>query len=195
MKACVLFGLSVWLTTTAVDAAKPVVVGSKKFTESYVLGGIAKTVLERAGFAVQERAGMGGTIILWQALRGAQIDVYPEYTGTIGEEILKTKQPLSEEEMRKALAEFNVGMSANIGFDNTYALVLRRSEAARLDVRTISDLRRHQALKVGLKHEVLDLNDGWLEFGHFGDALPGAGGFLPPVWTALRLNIGYSSMW
>ena len=105
MKVRALFGLSVLLATTAVDAAKPVVVGSKKFTESYVLGGIAKTVLERAGFAVQERAGMGGTIILWQALRGAQIDVYPEYTGTIGEEILKTKQPLSEDEMRKALAE------------------------------------------------------------------------------------------
>jgi osmoprotectant transport system permease protein len=151
----------VLLATTAVGAAKPVVVGSKKFTESYVLGGIAKTVLERAGFAVQERAGMGGTIILWQALRGAQIDVYPEYTGTIGEEILKSKQPLSEGEIRKALAEFNVGMSANLGFDNTYALVMRRSEAGRLDVRTISDLRRHPELKVGLTHEFLDRKDGW----------------------------------
>ena len=161
MKVRALFGLSMLLATTAVEAAKPVVVGSKKFTESYVLGGIAKTVLERAGFAVQERAGMGGTIILWQALRGAQIDVYPEYTGTIGEEILKTKQPLSEDEMRKALAEFNVGMSANIGFGNTYALVMRRSEAGRLDVRTISDLRRHPELKVGLTHEFLDRKDGW----------------------------------
>ena len=79
---------------------EPIVVGSKKFTESYVLGEIAKTVLERAGFAVQQRAGMGGTIILWQALSGGQIDLYPEYTGTIGEEILKTKQPLSEDAMR-----------------------------------------------------------------------------------------------
>ena len=161
MKACALFGLSLLLTTTAVDAAKPVVVGSKKFTESYVLGGIAKTVLERAGFPVQERAGMGGTIILWQALRGAQIDVYPEYTGTIGEEILKTKQPLSQDEMRKALAEFNVGMSADLGFDNTYALVMRRTEAERLGIRSISDLRHHQELKVGLTHEFLDRQDGW----------------------------------
>ena len=82
--------------------AKPIVVGSKKFTESYVLGEIAKTVLERAGFQVEERPGMGGTIILWQALRSGQIDLYPEYTGTIGEEIVKTKQPLEENEMRRA---------------------------------------------------------------------------------------------
>ena len=79
---------------------------------------------------------MGGTIILWQALRGGQIDVYPEYTGTIGEEILKTKQPLSEDEMRKALAKFGVGMSADLGFNNTYALVMRRTEAERLGIRS-----------------------------------------------------------
>ena len=79
---------------------------------------------------------MGGTIILWQALRGGQIDVYPEYTGTIGEEILKTKQPLSQDEMRKALAKFGVGMSADLGFNNTYALVMRRTEAERLGIRS-----------------------------------------------------------
>lgn len=155
-----LFGLFVLLATTA-HAAQPIVVGSKKFTESYVLGGIAKTVLERAGFVVQERAGMGGTIILWQALRGGQIDVYPEYTGTIDEEILKTNQSLSEDEMRKALATFGVGMSADLGFNNTYALVMRRTEADRLGVRTISDLRQHPDLTVGLTHEFLDRQDGW----------------------------------
>ena len=142
-------------------AAEPIVVGSKKFTESYVLGEIAKTVLERSGFSVQERAGMGGTIILWQALRGEQIDVYPEYTGTIGEEILKTRQPLSEEQMRQALGELGIGMSVDLGFNNTYALVMRRKEATRLGIRTISDLRQHPELKVGLTHEFLDRQDGW----------------------------------
>ena len=118
--------------------ADPIVVGSKKFTESYVLGGIAKTVLERAGSAVQERAGMGGTIILWQALSGGQIDVYPEYTGTIGEEILKTKEPLSREEMRAELKKSGVGMSADLGFNNTYALVMRRAESRRSSASTPS---------------------------------------------------------
>jgi len=154
-------GLLLCLLATSALASDPIVVGSKKFTESYVLGGIAKTVLERAGFAAQERAGMGGTIILWQALRGGQIDVYPEYTGTIGEEILKTKEQLSADEMRNALKKFGVGMSADLGFNNTYALVMRRTEAARLGIQTISDLRRHPDLKVGLTHEFLDRQDGW----------------------------------
>lgn len=157
MKIALLLGL----VATSALAADPIVVGSKKFTESYVLGGIAKTVLERAGFAVQERAGMGGTIILWQALSGGQIDVYPEYTGTIDEEILKTKEPLSHEEMRTALEKFGVGMSTDLGFNNTYALVMRRTEAAKLGIQTISDLRRHPELKVGLTHEFLDRQDGW----------------------------------
>ncbi|HEX5176629.1 MAG TPA: glycine betaine ABC transporter substrate-binding protein, partial [Chthoniobacteraceae bacterium] len=149
------------LVTASALPAEPIVIGSKKFTESYVLGDIAKTVLERAGFAVQLRPGMGGTIILWQALRGGQIDVYPEYTGTIGEEILKTKQRLSEDAMRKALAEFGVGMSADLGFNNTYALVMRRTEAKELGIQTISDLRRHPDLRLGLTHEFLDRQDGW----------------------------------
>jgi osmoprotectant transport system permease protein len=141
--------------------AKPIVVGSKKFTESYVLGEIAKTALERAGFQVEERAGMGGTIILWQALRGGQIDLYPEYTGTIGEEILKAKERLSEEELRRRLAKFGVGMSRDLGFNNTYALVMRQSEAATLGIQSISDLKQHPDLQFGLTHEFLDRQDGW----------------------------------
>ena len=149
------------LIATTTSAADPIVVGSKKFTESYVLGGIAKTVLERAGFTVQERAGMGGTIILWQALTGGQIDVYPEYTGTIGEEILKTKERLSAEEMRAALKKSGVGMSADLGFNNTYALVMQRAAAEKLGIHSISDLRQHPELKAGLTHEFLDRQDGW----------------------------------
>src|SRR5262249_11061231 len=70
------------------SSAADVVIGSKKFTESYVLGEIAKHTLIDAGIPAEHRQGMGGTIILWQALRGGQIDAYPEYSGTIAEEIL-----------------------------------------------------------------------------------------------------------
>ena len=157
--------------------ADPVVVGSKKFTESYVLGEIATTVLERSGFAVEQRAGMGGTIILWQALTGGQIDVYPEYTGTIGEEILKAKERLPEDAMRKALEKYGIGMSTDLGFNNTYALVMRRTEAARLGVQTISDLRRHSDLKVGLTHEFLDRQDGWRPLAaRYGLSMPNVSG-------------------
>jgi osmoprotectant transport system permease protein len=142
-------------------SANPVIIGSKKFTESYVLGEIASRTLNDAGVAAEHRQGMGGTIILWQALRGGQIDAYPEYTGTIAQEILKTSQQLSLDEIRNALGKFGVGMTETLGFNNTYALVMRRSEAQRLGVRTISDLRRHPELKMGLTHEFLDRQDGW----------------------------------
>ena len=68
--------------------AQSAAIGSKKFTESYVLGEIAKRTLNDAGVPAEHRQGIGGTIILWQALRGGQVDAYPEYTGTIAQEIL-----------------------------------------------------------------------------------------------------------
>jgi len=142
-------------------SAKPIVIGSKKFTESYVLGEIAQRALNDAGVATEHRQGMGGTIILWQALQGGQIDAYPEYTGTIAQEILRNGHQLSFQEIRDALGKFGVGMTEPLGFDNTYALVMRRSEAQRLGVRTISDLRKHPQLKIGLTHEFLDRQDGW----------------------------------
>jgi osmoprotectant transport system permease protein len=142
-------------------SANPIVIGSKKFTESYVLGEIAQRALNDAGVATEHRQGMGGTIILWQALQGGQIDAYPEYTGTIAQEILRNSHQLSFQDIRDALGKFGVGMTEPLGFDNTYALVMRRSEAQRLGVRTISDLRKHPQLKVGLTHEFLDRQDGW----------------------------------
>src|SRR5882757_7351163 len=142
-------------------SANPIVIGSKKFTESYVLGEIAQHALNDAGLATEHRQGMGGTIILWQALRGGQIDAYPEYTGTIAQEILRNSHQPSFQEIRDALGKFGVGMTEPIGFNNTYALVMRRSEAQRLGVRTISDLRKHPELKIGLTHEFLDRRDGW----------------------------------
>src|SRR5207248_9680965 len=71
------------------SSAADILIGSKKFTESYVLGEIAKRTLTNAGIPAEHRQGMGGTIILWEALRGGQIDAYPEYAGTIATEILK----------------------------------------------------------------------------------------------------------
>ena len=150
-----------FLCAGTLASADPVVIGSKKFTESYVLGEIARRALSDAGVATEHRQGMGGTIILWQALQGGQIDVYPEYTGTIAQEILKNGQQLSFHEIRDALGKFGVGMTEPLGFDNTYALVMRRSEAQRLGIRTISDLRKHPELKIGLTHEFLDRQDGW----------------------------------
>ena len=72
----------------ALAAAAALQVGSKKFTESVILGEIAVQTLRDAGIAAEHRRELGGTRVLWDALRGGQIDVYPEYTGTIAEELL-----------------------------------------------------------------------------------------------------------
>lgn len=143
------------------SSAADVVIGSKKFTESYVLAEIAKRTLTNAGIPAEHRQGMGGTIILWQALRGGQIDGYPEYTGTITQEILKRDDASSLEQIRESLARFGVGMTEPLGFNNTYALVMQRTKAQRLGVRTISDLQKYPELKIGLTHEFLDRQDGW----------------------------------
>src|SRR5688572_24482495 len=141
--------------------AEPVLIGSKKFTESYVLAEIARRSLENAGITNEHRQGMGGTIILWQALRSDQIALYPEYTGTIGEEILKASPTTTVAEMRDELAKSGVGMTGELGFNNTYALVMQRGVAGRKQIRRISDLRNHPELKLGLTHEFLNRRDGW----------------------------------
>ena len=141
--------------------AEPILVGSKKFTESYVLAEIVKRTLENGGVPTDHLQGMGGTIILWQALRSDQIALYPEYTGTIGEEILKTSATTTSAEMQEALAKFGVGMTGELGFNNTYALVMQRAAAERKQIRKISDLRSHPELKLGLTHEFLNRRDGW----------------------------------
>src|SRR5260370_39069520 len=111
---------------------------------------MAKPPLQKAGFAAEVRPGMGGTIILWQALQGGEITLYPEYTGTIDEEILKTKQPLSTDQMGALLRQRGVGMTGELGFNNTYSLVMRRDRAAKLVMSRISDLRNHPNLSLGL---------------------------------------------
>ncbi|MEY2498594.1 MAG: osmoprotectant transport system substrate-binding protein opuBD [Verrucomicrobiota bacterium] len=149
------------IVTSSLSAAEPIVVGSKKFTESYVLGEIAKRAIEDAGFQIDFRPGMGGTIIVWEALRTGRITLYPDYTGTIVEEILKRPELKSEDAIRDALAPSGVGMTRTLGFNNTWALVMRRISAEAAHIRTISDLRAHPELRFGLTHEFLDRRDGW----------------------------------
>ncbi len=148
-------------------AAQPVRIGSKKFTESYVLAEIARRAAAKAGLSVDLRQGMGGTIILWQALSQGAIACYPEYTGTIREIILKQPRPatveasVDMENMRRQLLPFGVGMTGPLGFNNSYALLTRRSRAQELGIHKISDLKKHPGLRVGLSHEFLGRADGW----------------------------------
>ena len=164
-------------------AASPVIIGSKKFTESYVLAEIAKRAIPNS----EHRQGMGGTIILWEALRTGQISIYPEYTGTIAEEILKNPGITSPEALRSELAKSGVGMSDELGFNNTYALVMRRDAAEKAKIKTISDLRNHPELRFGLTHEFVDRRDGW-------QPLAARYGLQPQELKGIDHGIGYEAL-
>ena len=136
-------------------------VGSKKFTESVVLGEVVKHVVESTGLSAEHRAEIGGTRILWNALLKGEIDIYPEYTGTISQEILAGEALETEEHIRRALAARGILMGEPLGFNNTYAIGMREDVAAQRDIRTISDLRRHPQLRFGFGNEFMDRGDGW----------------------------------
>ncbi len=155
-------GTLVWVAGCGAAAtAQPIVVGSKSFTESYLLGEIMAQLLEARGFAVERRFGFGGTLICFQALTAGEIDVYPEYTGTISEAILKTGAPLARRELVERLAELSLTPLSELGFNNTYAMTVRSATARQLKLRTITDLVNHPELKLGLSHEFRDRADGW----------------------------------
>ena len=137
-----------------------VVIGSKKFTESVLLGEMARELLEQHGAAAEHRRELGGTRVLWSALRHGDIDLYPEYTGTIAHELLGAPG-IDEAELRARLAREGVHMGRPLGFDNTYALGMTEPRARALGVASISDLAAHPELRFGLTSEFLDRADGW----------------------------------
>ncbi len=120
-----------------------VVVGSKDFTESAILGEIVAQMLEGRGVAVERNFELGGNLP-HDALLAGRIDLYPEYTGTSYAAILK-HAPITDpravyEQVQKEYAEnFNVVVSEPLGFDNTFAILVRGADARRLKLKTISD--------------------------------------------------------
>jgi len=147
-------------TTLAPAADGRLTVGSKRFTESYILGEIvAQTAAPHA--TVEHRQGLGNTAVVFEALKAGAIDVYPDYFGTIDAEILKHPAPTDLATIRRELAPMGLGVAVAFGFQNGYALAMRASEAARLGIKTIGDLARHPSLVLGLSHEFIGRADGW----------------------------------
>jgi osmoprotectant transport system substrate-binding protein/osmoprotectant transport system permease protein len=143
-------------------AAPPEVrVGSKAFSESIVLGEMVAQLARAQGVAAVHRQSLGGTRVLWEALRGGEIDLYPDYTGTLAREILGASSPLDEEALRAALAARGAGISRSLGFEDKYAVGVRRAVAQRLGLSRISDLVRHPELRIGFTNEFMDRADGW----------------------------------
>ena len=145
-------------------AADGIVVGSKIFTEGYVLGEIAAQAIEASAppVPVTRKLGMGSTGILFESLTTGAIDVYADYTGTLTEAIIKNPRLKSPQEIQAALGKLNLVISNPLGFNNTYALAVREQYARENGLQTLSDLVRLQStVRAAFSYEFMDRADGY----------------------------------
>ncbi len=147
-------------------AAKAIRVGSKNFTEQVILGELAAQALEAEGLKVERRLDLGGTFLCQRAMVAGELDLYPEYTGTAFAAILKEKPISDAAKVRARVADeyrrrWRLVWAPPLGFENTFALVLRGDEARRLGVAKISDLAAHPELVPGFGYEFVERADGY----------------------------------
>lgn len=153
--------LAFLMVTSGGVAQTSLTVGGKSFTENYILSEIGARLLEDAGYAVQRRQGLNGTSIVFEGLENGAIDVYPEYSGTITEVILKRPELVDLGEIRGALAPLGYALLDPFGFNNSYAIAVLEEFAVEHDLVSISDLKKISELSLALPHEFLERADGW----------------------------------
>ena len=146
-----------------------VTVGSKDFTESILLAEIVAQMLEAKNIEVDRKFDLGGNLA-HSALVGSQIDLYPEYTGTSFTAILH-HQPITDpravydQVKREYESQFNVEVSAPLGFDNTFAMLVRGEDARHFNLKTISDAARYTPKwQAGFGHDFVVRPDGYPGF-------------------------------
>jgi osmoprotectant transport system permease protein len=184
--------LAVGFTHPLADAprsqARPIIIASKPFGESYLLAEMFAQLLEARGFTVDRRPGLGATEIAFQALRRNEIDAYPEYTGT-GLLAILHQQPTGDARQvyRRVVREFRERYGARwlppLGFQNTYAIAVRQETARRHRLATLSDLARvSHTLRAGLTPDFIGRPDGLpgLQSG-YGITFRSVGALLPAV--------------
>jgi osmoprotectant transport system permease protein len=145
-----------------------IVIGSKNFTEQIILSEILAQQIERkTGFQVDRRFNLGGTLVCHQALTAGQIDMYVEYTGTGLTAILKEPPVNDSARVYDAVKaayekEFDVEWTEPLGFNNTFAMIVRRSDADKLGIKTLSEAAPHTRNWVaGFGYEFIEREDGY----------------------------------
>ena len=139
-----------------------ITVGSKNFNEGYLLAEIISQSLELEGFSVDRKFGLGGTLVCYEALVNGAIDVYVEYTGTLAEAILKLDGSKPDlDQLNTMVSGLDLQVLPALGFNNTYALAMRRKTAEEKGISRISDLPAHPELALAFSLEFLNRNDGW----------------------------------
>lgn len=151
----------------------PIVVGSKNFTESVLLGEIVSQQFERYGLPVERKLNLGGSFICHNALVAGQLDVYVEYTGTAYAAILEMTSERDPRLVRSVLdsvyrKRWDLVWTGPLGFDNTFALLIRSEDAARLGISRVSEISPYAASwRFGAGYEFVERADGYrglLEF-------------------------------
>ena len=169
---CVFYGMTRrcvrWIAVALLCCALPACaddvlrVGSKRFTESYILGEVVtRTAQGAAGVRVEHKPGLGNTAILFAALKSGAIDVYPDYTGTIALELLGLSRVPVLEDLNRQLAPHGLEAGIFLGFGNAYALAMREQQAADRGIRRMTDLKEFGTARLGLSPEFLNRKDGW----------------------------------
>ena len=142
-------------------------VGSKNFTESIVLGELLAQHLERFGYSVERRLNLGGTFICHEAIVNGQIDVYVEYTGTAYGAVLQLPR-LTDRRRVLAIVDsayadrWELGIGPPLGFDNTFAMLVRGTDARHLEIATLSEAADHaRQWRPGFGYEFMERADGY----------------------------------
>ena len=164
LAAAALFGAALFASVPREDR---VVVGSKNFTEQVLLGELAAQAIERfAGLPVDRRLNLGGTFIADRAIRGGDVDVYVEYSGTALTAVFR--EPVSRdpeaviETVRERYAAGGVTVLPPLGFDNTFAILVRGGEARARGLERLSQLAPHAAgWRAAFGYEFLEREDGY----------------------------------
>lgn len=144
-----------------------VVVGSKNFTESMLLGEIVAQQLERHGIPVERKLYLGGTFVCHQAMVAGQIDLYVEYSGTAYSAVLQLPSSSDAARVRQVVdstyrARWDLRWTAPLGFNNTFAMLIRRRDAVRLGIRTLSQAARYAPhWRPAFGYEFVERADGY----------------------------------
>jgi len=136
-------------------------VASKSFTESVILGEIATLLATHNGDKPLHHKQLGGTRVVFDALVKGEIDVYPDYSGTLLKEIFSESKLDKFEELASLLEKKGISMTQSLGFENSYAMGMLREQARKLNIRKVSDLRNHPELKFRFSNEFMERSDGW----------------------------------
>lgn len=136
-------------------------IGSKKFTENVIIAEIVTQLLSQRGIEAGHRRELGGTRVLWDALLQGEIDMYPEYSGTLIHELFAGRKVENRQQLQALLSERGIAMSEPLGFNNTYVLGMLAGKADKLNIRKISDLQKYPGLRFGFSNEFMSRSDGW----------------------------------